>query len=259
MLNFAHRGFSANWPENTKLAFEKAIETPGCDGIEVDVHQTMDGVPVIIHDVSLDRTCVNMKGFVRDYTLEKLEKADMSGSFAGKCEPQKLMTLREYLEMIEPTLLLTNIEIKTDEFEYPGIEENVIALIKEFGLTDRVIISSFNHYTLKRVKELCPEMKCGALTSSRFIGSAGYLEDNGFDALHPLCRSVTPEIAKELISAGKEICAWGITDAESIRQMFKAGVTSVIGDDPELTARIREDMEDEEAWPLGWSVCGYDE
>ena len=94
MYNFAHRGFSAKWPENTKLAFEKAIETPGCDGIELDVHQTMDGVPVIIHDASLDRTCVNMKGFVRDYTLEKLEKADMSGSFAGKCEPQKLMTLR---------------------------------------------------------------------------------------------------------------------------------------------------------------------
>ena len=167
MLNYAHRGYSAKYPENTKLAFQKAIDTLGCDGIELDVHETKDGELVVIHDATLDRTCVNMKGYVRDYTMEKLQEADMSGAFSGECGPQKLMTLREYLEMIAPTPLLTNIEIKTDEIEYPEIEEKVVALVKEFDLVDRVIISSFNHYTLKRVKELCPEMKVGALTAPR--------------------------------------------------------------------------------------------
>lgn len=259
MLNYAHRGYSAKYPENTKLAFQKAIDTLGCDGIELDVHETKDGELVVIHDATLDRTCVSMKGYVRDYTMEKLQEADMSGAFSGKCEPQKLMTLREYLEMIAPTPLLTNIEIKTDEIEYPEIEEKVVALVKEFDLVDRVIVSSFNHYTLKRVKELCPEMKVGALTGARLIDMAGYAKTQGFDAMHPLCRSITPEIAKELISSGVETNVWGIDGAESIRRMFKAGVTAVIGDDPELITRIRQDMEEEEDWPLGWSMCGYDE
>ena len=65
MLNYAHRGYSAKYPENTKLAFQKAIDTLGCDGIELDVHETKDGELVVIHDATLDRTCVNMKGYVR--------------------------------------------------------------------------------------------------------------------------------------------------------------------------------------------------
>ena len=68
--NFAHRGFSGNYPENTMLAFEKATEVEGCDGIELDVHLTKDGEVVIIHDEKLDRTCVNGTGYVRDYTYE---------------------------------------------------------------------------------------------------------------------------------------------------------------------------------------------
>ena len=82
MLNYAHRGYSAKYPENTKLAFQKAIDTLGCDGIELDVHETKDGELVVIHDATLDRTCVNMKGYVRDYTMEKLQEADMSGAFS---------------------------------------------------------------------------------------------------------------------------------------------------------------------------------
>lgn len=82
--NFAHRGFSGMYPENTMLAFEKAVQTEGCDGIEMDVHLTKDGEVVIIHDEKLDRTCVNGTGFVRDYTYEELKKFDVSFKFAGQ-------------------------------------------------------------------------------------------------------------------------------------------------------------------------------
>ena len=72
MQNFAHRGFSGKYPENTMLAFRKALEA-GADGIELDVQLTKDGEPVVIHDEKTDRT-TNGTGFVCDYTLEELKK-----------------------------------------------------------------------------------------------------------------------------------------------------------------------------------------
>ena len=76
--NFAHRGFSGKYPENTLLAFRKAIEA-GADGIELDVHLSCDGIPVIIHDETLDRT-TNGTGPVSSYTAEELKGFDASAS-----------------------------------------------------------------------------------------------------------------------------------------------------------------------------------
>ena len=110
MKIFAHRGFSGEYPENTMLAFRKAYET-GCDGIELDVQLTKDGVPVIMHDETIDRT-TDGKGNLRDYTYEQLCRFDCSGKFAGKYGFQQIPTLREYLEWVKDTGLITNIELK---------------------------------------------------------------------------------------------------------------------------------------------------
>ena len=82
MKNFAHRGFSGKYPENTILAFQKALEE-GVDGIELDVQLTKDGELVIIHDESVDRT-TDGKGLVVSYTLEELKKLDASSIYKGK-------------------------------------------------------------------------------------------------------------------------------------------------------------------------------
>ena len=141
--NFAHRGFSGKYPENTLLAFEKAVEAQ-TDGIELDVQLTKDGEIVIIHDETIDRT-TNGKGLVVDYTYEELEKFDASYIYTGQFGFNKIPTLREYFNLIKDTNIITNIELKTGINEYQGIEEKVYNLIKEFQLEDRVIISSFNH------------------------------------------------------------------------------------------------------------------
>ena len=236
--NFAHRGFSGRYPENTRIAFEKAIETPGCDGIENDVHLTRDGEVVIIHDEKLDRTCLNMKGFVRDYTLDELRRADLSYTFAGQVEPQHIMTLREYLELLAPTSLITNIELKTGIFEYPGIEKKVIDLIREFDMVDRIIISSFNHYSIKRMKELCPEIRCGLLTDSWILDAGRYVRENGFECYHPIFYNCTPELVRGILAQGIDINCWTVNEEEDIRQMIAAGVTSIIGNFPDRVAKI---------------------
>ena len=92
--NFAHRGFSGKYPENTMLAFQKAIEV-GADGIELDVQLTKDGELVIIHDETIDRT-TDGKGYVIDYTYEELSKFDASYIYRGKVEFNKIPTLKEY-------------------------------------------------------------------------------------------------------------------------------------------------------------------
>ena len=144
----AHRGVSASYPENTMEAFRAAIAM-GVDQIETDVHVTKDGELVLVHDHTLERT-TNGKGYIYDHTLAKLKALDAGAKFDPKFAGAKIPTLRELLELIKdhPTMTL-DIELK----EYPteGREEiafsvcdRILALLEEYGYTDRCVINSFN-------------------------------------------------------------------------------------------------------------------
>ena len=114
--NYAHRGFCSQYPENTILAFQKALEE-GVDGIENDVQLSKDGHIVIMHDESVDRT-TNGKGWVKDLTLAELKELDASEKFGSQFGVQRVPTLREYLELVKDQPVITNIEMKTGVFEY---------------------------------------------------------------------------------------------------------------------------------------------
>lgn len=117
---FAHRGYSGKYPENTMIAFKKALEC-GVDGIELDIQLTKDGEVVIIHDETIDRTTTG-KGFVIDYTYEELEKFDASFKFKD-LGFNKIPTLREYFQLVKDYDIVTNVELKTGINEYLGIEK----------------------------------------------------------------------------------------------------------------------------------------
>lgn len=240
--NFAHRGFSGEYPENTMLAFRKAVETEGCDGIENDVHLTKDGEVVIIHDERLDRTCVNGTGYVRDYTLEELKQFDVSYKFADQCGPQRIPTLREYFEYVQDKDIITNIELKTGIYEYPGIEQKVWALIDEFGLKDKIIISSFNHFSVKRMKELCPDIKCGHLTETWLINAGHYVKSCGVECLHPIYHNMSEEVVAEVKSQGIEINTWTVNEESEIRAIMELGVDAVIGNYPDRITKVRREL-----------------
>ena len=240
--NFAHRGFSGLYPENTMLAFRKAVEIDGCDGIEFDVHLTKDLVPVIIHDETLDRTCVNGSGFIKDYTYDELKKFDVSFKFAGQCEPQHIPTLREYFELVKDTKIITNIELKTSNYEYDGIEQIVYDMIMEYGLKDRIIISSFNHFTIKRMKAICPDMKCGLLTETWMINAGKYTSEQGVECLHPIHFNMQEKHLAEVKKYGLEVNVWTVNEEEDIRNMINRGVDSIIGNFPDRSARIIAEM-----------------
>lgn len=239
--NYAHRGFSGEYPENTMLAFRKAIEA-GADGIELDVHFTKDKELVIIHDETIDRT-TDGTGEVESFTYEELSKFNAYGRFCGKFDFQKIPTLREYFELVAPVDgFMTNIELKTGINEYPGIEKAVLELIDEFNLRDRIIISSFNHFSVLRFKALAPEMKCGFLEESRIVDFGAYAKKHGMDFVHPLYHCLTPDVLEEIYSNGIGINTWTVNDEDAVRYLVENRVNAVIGNYPDMVDRVLKEF-----------------
>lgn len=238
--NYAHRGFSGRYPENTLLAFEKAMEI-GVDGIELDVQLTKDGEVVIIHDEKIDRT-TDGKGNVIDYTYEELQKFDASYIYKGKVGFNKIPTLREYFDLIKESNIVTNIELKTGIFEYLGIEKKVLDIIKEYHMEKRVIISSFNHYSVLRIKKIAPQIKCGFLSETWIIDSGRYTKNFNVECYHPQFSMLTKDVVGELKSFGIEINTWTVNEEKDIRDLILKGVDILIGNYPDLTKRIIKKM-----------------
>lgn len=234
--NFAHRGFSGKYPENTMLAFRKAVEI-GADGIELDVQLTKDGEIVIIHDETIDRT-TDGKGSVSDYTYEELSKFDASYIYRGEMGFNKIPTLREYFEMIKDTNLMTNIELKTGVKEYLGIEEKVWELIKEYKQEDKVIISSFNHFSVLRMREIAPQLKYGLLSETWIINAGKYTHDLGIPCYHPVRHNLIPEVIDEIKKYGVEINTYTVNNEDEIRYMIEKGIDIIIGNFPDRTKKI---------------------
>lgn len=241
--NFAHRGFSGKYPENTLLAFKMACETPGCYGIELDVQLTKDGECVIIHDEELDRTCHNGTGFIKDYTYEEIKNFDVSFIYAEQYGPQGIPTLSEYFELVKNYDIVTNIELKTGVFEYPGIEQKVWDIIKAYNMEEKVIISSFNHFTVKRMKEIAPEVKCGLLTESWMFDAGKYTKAANMECFHPCWNSLNEESVAEIKANGIEINTWTVNEEEDIRLMVSLGIDGIIGNYPDRISKIIEEFE----------------
>ncbi|MBR4863144.1 MAG: glycerophosphodiester phosphodiesterase [Oscillospiraceae bacterium] len=151
-----HRGIKAKYPENTLLSFEKAIAL-GVDLIEFDVNITADGVPVVIHDCTIDRTS-DHTGAVREYTLEELKSFDFGIKFGEEFAGMQIPTLEEVLSLAAgyPRLLL-NVEIKDMTYE---TVDKTIAMLKRFDLEERSVIASFDAEMIRYTKRAYPHMRC---------------------------------------------------------------------------------------------------
>lgn len=235
--NYAHRGFSGEYPENTMLAFRKAVEA-GADGVELDVQFTRDKEVVIIHDETVDRT-TDGSGEVESFTYSELSKFNAYGRFQGKYDFQHIPTLREYFEFITPIDgFMTNIELKTGINEYPGIEKAVLRLIDEFDLRERIIISSFNHFSVQRFKSIAPDVKCGFLEDNRIIDFGAYAKKYGVEFIHPLYKCLKKDVFDEVYGNGIGINTWTVNDEASVRFLVENNVDAVIGNYPDMVSRV---------------------
>ena len=143
---WAHRGTSSEAPENTLPAFELAI-SQGADGFELDVQRTADGELLVCHDETIDRMS-GASGAVVGLTLDEIRSHNFGGSFG--LDGVKAPTLREVFDLMRGNDVVCNVELKDSLEPYPGMAAQVLDLIRECGLAERIWISSFNHWTLRR-------------------------------------------------------------------------------------------------------------
>lgn len=234
--NFAHRGFSGLYPENTMLAFRKAIEA-GCDGIELDVQMSRDGHLVVIHDESVDRTCGG-SGFVGELKLSELRKFDASGSFPGQFGINRIPTLREYFDLIRCKNILTNIELKNTFYSYPGMEEKVIETVREYRMTSRVLFSSFNHCSMMKCKQLAPEIKVAFLVSLPLADPGRYTANHKGNFLNTHYSFLTDDVIRDLRCHGVDAQAWTVNDESEMLRLAKAGIYAVITNFPDRMKNV---------------------
>lgn len=238
---FAHRGASAYAPENTVEAFALAMEQ-GADGIELDVQMTKDGQVVVIHDETIDRVS-DGTGAVRDYTLEELKKFHFSNHMENY-ENAVIPTLKEVLDLIKSSNMLLNIELKTGIYWYPNLEEKTIELVKEAGMEDRVIYSSFNHYSIKKILELNPHAECAFLYSDVILNVDKYAKNAGVCGLHPAVYHLKmAEFLKEYQESGLKVRVWTVNKKEDMEKFIKADLEAVITNYPDKALEIRNALQ----------------
>lgn len=234
---FAHRGASAYAPENTVEAFALAMEQ-GADGIELDVQMTKDDQVVVIHDETIDRVS-DGTGAVRDYTLEELKKFHFSNHMENY-ENAVIPTLKEVLDLIKSSNMLLNIELKTGIYWYPNLEEKTMELVKEAGMEDRVIYSSFNHYSIKKILELNPHAECAFLYSDVILNVDKYAKNAGVCGLHPAVYHLKmAEFLKEYQESGLKVRVWTVNKKEDMEKFIKADLEAVITNYPDKALEIR--------------------
>ena len=235
---WAHRGASAYAPENTLPSFQRAVDL-GADGIELDVQLSADGEMVVIHDETLDRTTTGA-GPVGARTLAELKALDASmgqDGYAGVTIP----TLAEVLDLITPTSLEVNIEIKDSVVAYPGLTEKVLALVDERHLDHRVLISTFNHCTLAHLRRIGSLLRTGILFQDILFEPWNYATQIWATSLHPhrLYLDYVDNLIPESHAAGLDVYVWSVDTQDDLRHVFDQGADGVFTDYPDRALRVQ--------------------
>ncbi len=238
MKIWAHRGCSQMYPENTLLAFEKAMNVQGLTGIEIDIQLTKDGKLVVIHDERVDRTTEGI-GYVRDYTLSQLKKLHI---YADDNPTQLIPTIEEVFDLLEMRLksgLKLNIELKNSVYPYDDMEEKIIEMAHKRGLEKSIVYSTFYAKSLEKLKTLDADAELGILDNK--VSDCIYKTKGGCGAvaLHPFWRGM--DLTAEQLM-GYTIRAWmsGHLYPEKptggrldFTQLDAQGITDIILNEPE--------------------------
>ncbi|MGE7876234.1 glycerophosphodiester phosphodiesterase [Peribacillus muralis] len=238
---FAHRGSKGTHPENTIAAFQKAAET-GADGIEFDVHLSADGELIIIHDETLDRT-TSLTGYVKDHSAKELKTGDAGVKFSKEFLGERIPFLSEVFDWAKGNGLLMNIELKTDKLAYEGIEQKVIDAIRHHEMDQRVILSSFNHQSIEKVKLLAPDLERALLFEGLPENLEQILRDKQESGFHPDQNNLTEAASQIAKTLGYKIRPWVANDGGDILKLAGMGVDVIMTDFPEKALKALKDWQ----------------
>ena len=237
----SHRGANRRAPQNTIPAFEHSIKI-GVDGFETDIHLTKDGVPVVCHNYTIDETSTG-QGEIRNMTLEELRQYDFGSYFHEKYAGTKLPTLEEFLALCETAdIEIMNIEIKPPLDGNMEIVKKTLDAVKAHGLSDRLLISSFDANVLVECKKVDPNCKTGLLYCPKqkefytklLFGYVKVAKEIKADYFHPHFSSVNKRFVRRLHSIGVKVNVWTVNDEKVAKYLLKCGVDGLITDLPDV-------------------------
>ncbi len=253
-LNLAHRGGAALAPENTMVAFERALAL-GADGLDLDVRASRDGELVVIHDETVDRT-TDGTGRVSDMTLAELQaldagyrySVDNGQTFPYRGQGVKIPTLREVLSAFPDARV--NIEIKQVD---PPIEKALADLILEMGAQERVMVVAADGDVIERFRHLAPGVATAAARGE--VTWFYWMQRLRLDAFYRPTASalqvpersgdvvlVTPRFVKAAHARGMKVIVWTVNTPDRMRRLLQMGVDGIITDRPDLLRQVRAEV-----------------
>lgn len=231
-LLLGHRGAAGEAPENTWPSFA-ASEAAGMHGFEIDVLMTRDREAVVVHDLTLKRIAGG-RGAIQSLNWDELSRLDVGSHFHPRFAGERIPRLADVLDRYGKSMII-DVEIKGLSPFSAGLEEMVVQLVRERGLLDRVIISSFNPLIIRRVRTIQPEIRTGYNYIEDGLGGLRRMWFRPFVkpfSQHPQPRLVTEKYLRVQRKKGIWVIPWGVDDPEEIERLLDLGVDGIISDYP---------------------------
>jgi glycerophosphoryl diester phosphodiesterase len=229
---FAHRGSSANAPENTIAAFDLAFQQKS-HAIELDTMLSADGIPVVIHDRAVNRT-TNGEGLIDYLSVEQLKKFDAGSWFSDDFTGERIPLLKDVLKRYGKKHLI-NIELKNFHAMNDNLPSIVTELIEDLKIEDNILISSFIPCNLRAIRKKHTEIRLALLCSSGLIGKfsqSKIMFPISPQYIHTNFRTVSKKIINMNHDHNRRVHAWTVDDVDLALNLTQIGIDGIITNNP---------------------------
>lgn len=196
----AHRGHPMKFPENTMSAYKAAYEL-GFSHLELDVQLSKDGVPILMHDITVDRT-TNGSGFVKDFTYEQLQQLTVG-------ENEKIPTLEEAM-LFAKDKINVSVEMKQMGNLYEGLEEKTLEVLKKTRMLDQVYVNSFDHFSVTKLRELSNDIELGVIIHGASPSVIPFMKEINAKYLSVRIEYLTDSFVQTCEDEGIQIVVWPV-------------------------------------------------
>jgi glycerophosphoryl diester phosphodiesterase len=232
IVNWAHRGASGHAPENTRAAFKKALEM-GADGIECDIRESRDGELVIFHDPTVKRL-TGRDGRLNAFFIPELKRLDIGSWFSPSFSGETVLTLAEAIQLLPPPFLL-NLEIKA------ASPQKVVDFIHRSGISDRVVVSSFDHALLGKIRQLDLALPIGVLIDrepwKKAFQQAARLQAI---SLNVPSKRATEEWMAQAHQKGLKVYLYTVNDPTEMARLIEMGADGLFTNYPDRLSQLQK-------------------
>lgn len=245
----AHRGASADAPENTLAAFRLAAKM-GTDMVEADVQRTKDGKLVVVHDATLKRTTNAESVYperspwrVGDFTLAEIQRLDAGSWQSDTHKGEPVPTLAAVLAEVRDTGVALMLEAKDPKL-YPGIDEDIVAALRadpywrHATSPDRLLLVSFDWTFQRELHDRAPDFPVGVIgtpSGSELDGLAKWA-----DFVNPKHTDVDAALVRRIHGLGMATAPWTVDEADDMQRMIDCGVDGITTNRPDVLRDVRD-------------------